>query len=161
MGQETEKKVLELESKMKECENSVKGRIVELEKGFAEIKLTLREQAVDRHEYNKMINNKIDAIHKSFDRHTEEEMKKYDKIVESLDKLTEATKDNSAYINKHELEEEKAKAIEEYKKGSVWYRIKDKVVLVAVSTITVATLGFLWKVFIVVLDLYNKMNGVA
>lgn len=90
----------QIKREMAQCRTSVYD---EIEK----IKIALRNQSEERKSFNSEINNKIDSVIKRFDTHDEEEMKKYDAIIDKLGDLVgelktlnEKTEDNTDFIEK-------------------------------------------------------------
>ena len=139
----------------------IKTRVDELEAGHLEFRHTLGRHEEQRITNHTKLTSQVEALHKRFDKHDEQEMMKYDKIndsillmnntvgslIEKIDKIASDTDANSEYISKHEAEIEK----EEYAKKKleeadaprkeVWHKVK----MTAVSVITLAILGVLGK----------------
>ena len=128
----------------------------------------LAKQSKQRSEYNEITNTKLDGLSNAFKGHTDEEMTKYDEIIEALGDLTTAlnsvvvkTEDNTGYIqsarNNEELERRVAEKISEI--NAPREATKKKIWNTAVGVITTAVLTGTGAGIMVIYDIYTKING--
>mgnify|MGYP000444996997 CR=1 FL=1 len=147
----------ELEAKMLKCHATVNTEIhtalVEvnrlsehLDAFKKEASATFTKHEMQRVSFNKSIEDKLDKLEEWFENHNENEMAKYDRIIELLEATAEESDNNAQYISKLELEEVKKKAIKEANapRDAIWGKVKMVALTVVVGGITTGIMSALW-----------------
>lgn len=137
------------------------SRVKSLEADHEEFRSTLTKHEEHRIENHRSLTDRVDALHRRFDKHDEQEMEKYDtindsimtmnetvgRLVDTIDKIAVDTEANTDYISKQEADNEKEayakRKLKEY--TATTKKIKERVIMTAVGVITVAVLGVLGK----------------
>jgi len=113
MNSEERKRLIELEDKVENCQNNVIKDIEQLKEGHEKLSFAIREQAVERKEYNHKMHDKMDLLsgkisenNKELKTHTDDEMETIQSILDTLEtivtsisSITTKTDDNSDFID--------------------------------------------------------------
>ena len=160
--------IAKMEEIVGSCQLNVYNRLQAHDVRFENIEEQFDRQTAQRKEQGKELHTKLDALQDWADNHGKEEMERIAEnkaILTSLSKsvstIEKQTKENTDFknseIHNREIEARVAEHIHELEKPR-----KDlihKVKMTAISVITVATLGAIYKGIMLLVDLSSKMNG--
>lgn len=177
--------LVQLSDEMLKCKLKVYSRITEVEDAMRELRIQMKEASDARnisYELQKKmgkqqdqlfgmlsdLRSQLDKSDASFAHHDENEMEKYDQIVEALNSLENIiksvaketdsnTKAIGAKKHREELEKARRQGIEEATKPAK--ERKEKIIQAVYISVAVGTVSLIGSGIIFMYDMYRKFNG--